>query len=238
MADLIPIRRYVDADNSCLFSSFGYLVEKNKFSDMTSLKIRQAVVNAILSEKKYDITILGQPKEAYIDFIQNPSSWGGATELKILSDLYQIQIVAIDVKSMKHYIFGEDNKFPKRIYVVHNGVHYDPLVMTISSDANNDNDITIFNSKDDIVFAKFKSLVKNYHDQGEYVDLSDLKTLECDDCKELKGLVDKFQCHRHTFTCKKKGKIIKILPGEGHGREGVQRLPGQRWQKFKKNSTE
>ena len=195
MTDLIPIRRYVDADNSCLFSSFGYLVEKNKFSDMTSLKIRQAVVNAILSEKKYDITILGQPKESYIEFIQNPSSWGGATELKILSDLYQIQIVAIDVKSMKHYLFGEDSKFPKRIYVVHNGVHYDPLVMTISSDANNDNDITIFNSNDDVVFAKFKSLVKNYHDQGEYVDLSDLKTLECDDCKETFGTKDEATLH-------------------------------------------
>ena len=30
---------------------------------------------------------------------------------------------------------------------------------------------------------------------------------ECDNCQDLKALVDKFQCHRHTFTCKKKGKL-------------------------------
>ena len=41
---------------------------------------------------------------------------------------------------------------------------------------------------------------------------------ECNGCKEGKALVEKFQSHRHTFTCKTKGKIIKILSGEGHGR--------------------
>ena len=43
-------------------------------------------------------------------------------------------------------------------------------------------------------------------------------TDDCEDCKKLRALVEKYQCHRHTFTCKKKGKVIKILPGEGHGR--------------------
>ena len=37
---------------------------------------------------------------------------------------------------------------------------------------------------------------------------------ECIDCKKLKAIVDKFQGHRHTFTCKKKGKIIRILAGD------------------------
>eukprot|EP00092_Neocalanus_flemingeri_P022722 GFUD01024642.1.p1 GENE.GFUD01024642.1~~GFUD01024642.1.p1 ORF type:complete len:2733 (+),score=580.47 GFUD01024642.1:994-8199(+) len=40
----------------------------------------------------------------------------------------------------------------------------------------------------------------------------------CNDCENGKALVEKFQSHRHTFTCKKKGKVIRILPGEGHGR--------------------
>ena len=43
-------------------------------------------------------------------------------------------------------------------------------------------------------------------------------TDNCEDSKKLRALVEKYQCHRHTFTCKKKGKVIKILPGEGHGR--------------------
>ena len=33
----------------------------------------------------------------------------------------------------------------------------------------------------------------------------------------LKSLVERYQTHRPKFTCKKKGKIIKIMPNEGHG---------------------
>ena len=43
-------------------------------------------------------------------------------------------------------------------------------------------------------------------------------TDSCVNCDKLRALVEKYQSHRHTFTCKKKGKVIKILPGEGHGR--------------------
>ena len=43
-------------------------------------------------------------------------------------------------------------------------------------------------------------------------------TENCEQCEEGMALVLKYQSHRHTFTCKKKGKVIKILPGEGHGR--------------------
>ena len=199
MENLIPLRRHVDADNSCLFSSCGYLIDKSNFSNTTSLMIRNIVVNAIEKEKKYDITILGQSKKSYIEFIENPSSWGGATELKILSDIYGIQIVAIDVKTMKHYIFGSDKKFLKRIYVIHNGVHYDPLVMTTSADANISEDVTIFNSNDELVFAKFKSLVKNYHDQGEYIDMNDIKSLECDTCQEQFSTKHKATLHAQYY---------------------------------------
>ena len=41
---------------------------------------------------------------------------------------------------------------------------------------------------------------------------------DCDDCQAGKALVEKFQTHRHTFSCRKKGKICKILSTEGHGR--------------------
>ena len=40
----------------------------------------------------------------------------------------------------------------------------------------------------------------------------------CKNCLDGKNLVEKFQSHRHTFSCRKKCKVIKILPSEGHGR--------------------
>ena len=38
--DLQPIRREVDADNSCLFSSIAYLIDKANFGETSSLKFR------------------------------------------------------------------------------------------------------------------------------------------------------------------------------------------------------
>ena len=43
-------------------------------------------------------------------------------------------------------------------------------------------------------------------------------TPDCIECEEGKALVEKYQSHRHTFTCKKKGKVIRIQANEGHGR--------------------
>ena len=41
---------------------------------------------------------------------------------------------------------------------------------------------------------------------------------DCQDCLAGKDLVDKFQIHRHTFSCRKKGRVCRILGSEGHGR--------------------
>ena len=41
---------------------------------------------------------------------------------------------------------------------------------------------------------------------------------QCEECVRLKSLVDRYQTHRHKFTCKKRGKVIKIASNEGHGR--------------------
>ena len=41
---------------------------------------------------------------------------------------------------------------------------------------------------------------------------------DCVECNEGKKLVEKYQSHKHTFSCHKKGKIIRIPGTEGHGR--------------------
>ena len=40
----------------------------------------------------------------------------------------------------------------------------------------------------------------------------------CNDCLEGKLLVEKFQTHTHTHTCRKKGKVLRISSNEGFGR--------------------
>ena len=41
---------------------------------------------------------------------------------------------------------------------------------------------------------------------------------DCEGCIEGKKLVEKFQTHRHTFSCRKKGRVCRIRGNEGHGR--------------------
>ena len=40
----------------------------------------------------------------------------------------------------------------------------------------------------------------------------------CQECEKQQILVKKFQTHKHTFTCKKKKKMITVRENEGHGR--------------------
>ena len=42
-----PTRRFVDSDNSCLFSSIGYLIDNKNFNETTKLQYRQLLTNFI-----------------------------------------------------------------------------------------------------------------------------------------------------------------------------------------------
>ena len=41
---------------------------------------------------------------------------------------------------------------------------------------------------------------------------------DCEGCIEGKKLVEKFQTHRHKFSCRNKGRVCQIRGNEGHGR--------------------
>jgi len=181
--DLQPIRRYVDADHSCLFSSIGYLVNLEEFDETSGYKYRMMIVE-YLQNNNYEDCILGMPQQEYINQIQELTAWGGQIETRILSDILKIQIVVIDVQTNKDYIYGEDKKFPKRIYILYNGIHYDPLIMNFCDGASNESDITIFDSNNNNILTKFKTYCKKFKDLGDFCDLSQLKNFECEDCNE------------------------------------------------------
>jgi len=177
-----PTRRYVDADNSCLFSSIGYLIDNKNFSETTRLQYRQLLAN-YLEGITIDAVTLGMSKEEYIESIQNPSTWGGAIELKLFSEMFQIEIASIDVQSNRVDIFGQDKNYPQRIYVLYNGVHYDPLVMAYTEDSVDD--ITSFESDDSQTLIEFQNYVKVFNDAGDFVDPKNMNHFECDSCKSV-----------------------------------------------------
>ncbi len=178
--DLHPIRREVDADNSCLFSSIAYLLDRQNFNEESALKFREIIIEHLIMNK-IDSTLLDQPKEQYIEFIQNPKNWGGALEVKMFSDVFKVQIACIDVKTNRADIYGEDAKYQNRVYLLYNGVHYDPLVMNFDISSDPLTDVTIFDSNDTEVFELMKCLLLEYKNQGDFVEFYSMK---CECCSE------------------------------------------------------
>ena len=178
--DLQTIRREVDADNSCLFSSMAYLLDRSNFGDNSSYKFRQIIVEYLL-DNKFDATLLDQPKDQYIEFIQNIKNWGGALEVKMFSEIFNKQIVCIDVKTNRADIYGEDKNYQQRIYLLYNGVHYDPLVMNYYISSDPLTDITIFDSYNQEVFELMKCLLLEYKNQGDFFEFH---SIECCTCNE------------------------------------------------------
>ena len=183
MDTLKPIRRYVDADNSCLFSSIAYLTDKKNFGEMSSAYYRNMIVE-FLFNNEFDEALLGGTKSDYIDEIANPNKWGGGIEIKIFSEILELEIGVVDVQTNRIDVFGQDKSYKSRIYLLYNGVHYDPLVMNFDETSEPDSDITIFDSEDNKVSESFKNLIKMYNVKGDFVDFSKLVSLECVDCNE------------------------------------------------------
>ena len=185
MAELIPVRRYVDADNSCLFSSIAYLTDAN-YSEMSKYKYRQMIAETLLNDSsKYSDVFLGKNKFEYMEFIQDSSNWGGEIENKIFSDIFRVEIASIHIQDLKMNIYGSDMGYQYRIYMLYNGIHYDPIVMTPDLKLDNSCDIKMFNNNDNEVKTKFIDLAKTFQKQNDFVDLSNIPTLKCSDCEKV-----------------------------------------------------
>tara|TARA_B100001248_G_C27375220_1_gene453891 strand:+ start:77 stop:682 length:606 start_codon:yes stop_codon:yes gene_type:complete len=191
-----PTRRFVDADNSCLFASIGYNLDHRNFSDITGLQYRQLLAQ-YLENNDVDKNMFEVPKEEYIEMIQNPGTWGGAVELRLFSDMFQMEIASIDVQSNRVDIFGEDKKYPQRIYVLYNGVHYDPLVMAVNESSLDD--ISIFESDDHETLIQMQNYCKSFKDKGDYVDISKMNKLKCSICGEMFETQDEALIHAENF---------------------------------------
>lgn len=179
----IPIRRYVDADNSCLFSSIAYLIDRKNFNETSSISYRNMIVE-YLCNNEFEEALLDLPKEEYINDIANPTRWGGGIEIKIFTEILKIEIAIVDVQTNRIDLFGQDKNYENRVFILYNGIHYDPLVINFDESADPDSDITIFKSNENTIFELFKKYVKKFTDKGEFIDMGNLMSLECSICKQ------------------------------------------------------
>ena len=57
------------------------------------------------------------------------NSWGGAIELGILADWFEVQIASVDVQTGRIDLFGSECA-KERVYVMYSGIHYDALALS------------------------------------------------------------------------------------------------------------
>ncbi|KAI3404951.2 OTU1 [Candida oxycetoniae] len=127
------ILRNIPDDNSCLFNSVSYAISGASSYKSVSPpeELRKVVVsyiekNAVL----YSDTILGRPRKEYCEWILKKDSWGGAIELGILADWFDVQITCVDIESGNFIkIKNEEQNPTKFILLIYSGVHYDVLAI-------------------------------------------------------------------------------------------------------------
>lgn len=193
--DTLPVlaRRVVPADNSCLFTSIYYVVEGGVYDPACAPEMRNLIAQIVASDpESYSEAILGKTNQEYCDWIRRDDTWGGAIEVSILSKFYQCEICVVDTQTVRIDRFGEDAGYSKRVLLIYDGIHYDPLERRIPN-----SDIppqTIFSASDDIVLAQALELADEARRKRQFTDVNRF-TLRCMVCQ--KGLTGQVEAREH-----------------------------------------
>ncbi|KAI1635803.1 hypothetical protein F4809DRAFT_427265 [Biscogniauxia mediterranea] len=123
------VLRVMPDDNSCLFTAVGGALrglEPQPPGGYTPDALRRLVVEHIRSRPdKFTAVVLEMPPERYCARMVQPDVWGGAIELGILSELFRVEICAVDVKTNGVVRYGEGLGYELRCVLVYSNIHYD-----------------------------------------------------------------------------------------------------------------
>ena len=181
-------RKEVPADNSCLFYSVYFALNGSLSEEEYKIakKYRADIAQIVLSNPdKYTDAFLGKSPSDYAVWIQCDTSWGGGIELSILSQIYQIEIAAIDIQTLRVDNYGQDGKYGTRIFLLYDGIHYDPMYL----DPKNKQFPyqTIFPIVDDAALVQALKYAEEAHKACQFTDVANF-SLRCLTCStKLKG---------------------------------------------------
>ncbi|CAG9838482.1 unnamed protein product [Diabrotica balteata] len=176
----ILLKHVVPSDNSCLFTSFQFVLNgKIDKSGTVNPYLRKLVAESIQNDKdNYNEAVLGKPVEAYCAWIQDEKSWGGAIELSILANHYGIEIAVIDTINAIINKFGEDRQYPLRVFLLFDGIHYDPIFLEPLDGGKIQ---TIFMTDDDRLLKQAEELAREAKSSRQFTDVNKF-TLKCMIC--------------------------------------------------------
>ena len=188
----ILMRQVVPANNSCLFTSVNFVME-GKLDLEVAGSMREQIAAIVMSdEETYSEAFLGKPNMEYCAWIMNNESWGGAIELSILSTYYGCEIAAVDTQYTRVNKFGEDMDYKERVFLIYDGIHYDPLYMD-STDPQHPQ-ITKFPTSNEGLLTQALQLAAEAKASRQYTDVHKF-TLRCLVCQ--KALTGQTEARSH-----------------------------------------
>jgi ubiquitin thioesterase OTU1 len=181
----ILLKQVVDADNSCLFTSIGFILS-GKVDTTSGTYMRQIIAQTVHNESEtYTSGFLGRDNAEYCAWIMQESNWGGAIEVSILSQHYGIEFDVVDITNAMINRFGEDKHYSMRGFLLYDGIHYDPLYLESLA---GDSQKTLFSvGEEPHVYEMAENIAKEAKSSRQYTDVDKftLKCLQCD--TQLKG---------------------------------------------------
>ncbi|KAM4048408.1 ubiquitin thioesterase OTU1 [Anomaloglossus baeobatrachus] len=187
------VRRVVPADNSCLFTSVYYVVEGGVYDLACAPEMRSLIAEIVASDPtSYSEAVLGKSNEEYCAWIRREDTWGGAIEVSILSKFYQCEICVVDTQTVRIDRFGEDAGYSRRVLLIYDGIHYDPLQRQFP-----DSDMppmTIFPTSDDEALVQALELADDARQKRQFTDVNKF-ALRCMVCQ--KGLTGQSAARDH-----------------------------------------
>ncbi|CAL1277084.1 unnamed protein product [Larinioides sclopetarius] len=174
----IMMRHVVPSNNSCLFTSIYFILSNGNMDLDKSNELRNIIADVVRNNtEKYTTAFLGKPNQEYCEWIQNPAHWGGAIELAILSEHFKLEIVAIDTLSLIAHRFGENNNYKDRVFLIYDGIHYDPLVLELDNTTQ-----TMFPASDLRPMEMAIEIAKEAKSSRQFTDMANF-TLFCKVCQ-------------------------------------------------------
>lgn len=172
-------RKVVPANNSCLFTSIYYVMENGSLNLDCQKSMREHIARTVKNDPTtFNEAILGKQNEAYCNWIKDSSSWGGCIELMVLSKYYKKEICVADIRTGRIDRFGEDQNYLTRVFIIYDGIHFDPLYLL----QNNKNIQTIFSTQDDIVMSQAADLANAAKKAKQFTNVENFK-LRCLVCQ-------------------------------------------------------
>lgn len=169
-----------------------------------SIYLREIISQHVSNDKdSFNEAILGKPNAEYCDWIRKADSWGGAIEVSILSNYYGVEIAVVDITNALINRFGEDKDYGMRVFLLFDGIHYDPLYLESlnvsyyiecthdpNSISNSRSTLqggpnkTMFPVEDAFVFQQAEQLAQEAKSSRQFTDVNKF-TLKCIQCDQL-----------------------------------------------------